>query len=161
MAASPDDSLLTQLHYRKMYLSDLAAVMQIENASYPFPWTEGIFRDCLRVNYDCCAIEHKGKLVAYAIMSVAASEAHILNLCVAPDYCGQGIGRELMRYLIGDASEHQVQMVMLEVRPSNPIALHLYNSLGFNELATRKNYYPAAKGREDGIVLVLTIVQSC
>ena len=43
-------------------------------------------------------------------------------------------------------------MMLLEVRPSNIAAIYLYTNLGFNEIARRKDYYPASKGREDAIV---------
>ena len=36
---------------RPMTEADVSAVVALERASYQFPWSEGIFRDCLRVGY--------------------------------------------------------------------------------------------------------------
>jgi ribosomal-protein-alanine N-acetyltransferase len=65
-----------------MVESDVSDVVATERASYQFPWSEGIFRDCLRVGYVCRVVTVEEQVVAYGVMSVGAGEAHILNLCV-------------------------------------------------------------------------------
>ncbi len=79
---------------RPMREADVAEVIGIERASYQFPWTEGIFRDCLRVGYQCRVAVQDQMIVGYAVMSMGAGEAHILNLCVreAVRCCGVGRG---------------------------------------------------------------------
>lgn len=140
---------------RPMRQEDVAAVMKVELAAYPFPWTEGIFRDCLRVGYHCWVLEVDSTLAGYAVWSVAAGEGHVLNLCVAPSQQGRGLGRVLLRHLIEQAGSQGAEALFLEVRPSNVPALRLYDSMGFGEIDRRRNYYPAARGREDAVVMAL------
>jgi ribosomal-protein-alanine N-acetyltransferase len=141
-----------------MRVEDVEEVMQIEAAAYPFPWTHGIFRDCLRVGYSCWLIEQAGKVVAYGIMSSAVGEAHILNICVDESLRRQGYGRAMLEHLIDLAQQHSNEMCLLEVRPSNISAVALYHDYGFNEVGTRKDYYPDHNGREDAIILALNLV---
>ncbi len=145
------------LHLRPMREADVANVLEIEVRAYEFPWTEGIFRDCLRVGYSCWVCEVDGDVIAYGVMSVAAGESHVLNLCVRPDMQGQGLGRKLMERLLGIAGERKVDTMLLEVRPSNQAARRLYESMGFNEVGLRRAYYPARKGREDALILARTL----
>ena len=138
---------------RTMRDQDVAAIMAIEERAYPFPWTAGIFHDCLRAGYSCHVLERGDELIGYGVMSAGAREAHILNVCVSPDERGRGFGRMLMDRMIEQARRLQAEMMFLEVRPSNQPALRLYAQLGFNEIGTRNNYYPAAQGREDALIL--------
>jgi ribosomal-protein-alanine N-acetyltransferase len=143
---------------RAMRESDLEWVTAIEQQSYPFPWTYGIFRDCLRAGYGCWVLEQVDSVIGYGILSVAAGEAHVLNVCVMPASQGVGHGRRLMKRLIDLARWHRAERVFLEVRPSNPRAIALYHDLGFNEIGRRPNYYPAEKGREDAIVMAIELL---
>ncbi len=139
---------------RPMCLSDLANVMRVEWAAYEFPWTEAIFRDCLRVGYPAKVIETEGTLVGHGIMSAAAGECHILNICVHPDYQRRGLGRQMLAHLLDLARGRGAQSAILEVRRSNLAAFSLYDKLGFNQIGVRKDYYPGHGGRrEDALVL--------
>ncbi|MEG3194120.1 ribosomal protein S18-alanine N-acetyltransferase, partial [Lysobacter sp. D1-1-M9] len=91
-------------------------------------------------------------------LSVAAGEAHVLNICIAPEYQGRGLGRTLLRSLVRVAKARRVDRVFLEVRPSNPGAIQLYESEGFNEIGRRPRYYPARQGREDALVMALEML---
>jgi ribosomal-protein-alanine N-acetyltransferase len=143
---------------RPMREADVAAVVAIETEAYEFPWTEGIFRDCLRVGYSCWVAETGRGLIGYAVMSLlAAGECHVLNVCVRPDHQGHGYGRVLLNHMLDLARGRGVSLALLEVRPSNAAALALYRSMGFNEVGLRRNYYPAKQGREDGLVLALEL----
>ncbi len=93
----------------------------------------------------------------YGILTVAAGESHLLNLCVRPESRGEGIGRKLLRFLISLARRHDADILFLEVRASNAAARALYQVEGFNELGTRKDYYPQANGREDAIILARSL----
>ena len=145
------------LNIRPMTVDDLPMVMAIERNAYQYPWSEGIFHDCLHVGYCCWLIEEQKQVRGYGIMSVAVEEAHILNLCVQRSYQNQGLGARILRKLIDIARQHKAQMVFLEVRPSNEAALKLYNGIGFNEIGMRKSYYPAKSGREDAMILALQL----
>ncbi len=144
-------------YYRPMTEGDVMEVMDIERRAYPFPWTEGIFHDCLRVSYSCWVYERNGVIEAYAIMSVAAGEAHILNLCVRPESQGQGLGHRTLLYLMAIARRHGADSMFLEVRPSNQAALALYRKAGFHEVGERRDYYPTEHGREDALILARTL----
>ena len=140
--------------FRRMLFADLKEVLSIEKRAYEFAWTEGIFRDCIRVGYRCRVLETPhGFIQAYGVMSAAVDEAHILNLCVRPELQGRGLSRQLLDHLLEQAKSLQARTVFLEVRPSNRRALRLYANAGFCEVGIRRGYYPAAKGREDGLVL--------
>jgi [ribosomal protein S18]-alanine N-acetyltransferase len=143
---------------RPMRDDDLDVVMDIERRAYPFPWTQGIFRDCLRADYPAWILHEAGQVIGYGVLSVAAGEAHVLNVCIAPEQQGRGLGRRLLRAMMRIARGHGAQRVFLEVRPSNPQAIALYHDEGFNEIGRRPRYYPAATGREDAIVMAIELL---
>ncbi|WP_031435729.1 ribosomal protein S18-alanine N-acetyltransferase [Methylomarinum vadi] len=144
---------------RRMDAADLPAVLAIEENNYNYPWSENIFMDCLRaLNYSCWVCEEgKGSVIGYCIVSIAAGEAHVMNLCVDPAAQGQGAGKKMLEHMI-DKARSRAEKIFLEVRPSNLKAIKLYKSLGFNEIGTRKDYYPALNGREDALMLALDLV---
>ena len=142
---------------RFMREDDLEAILEIENSVYPFPWTWQIFADCLRVGYICQICENKGEIVAYSIVSTGAGDAHILNLSVASNWQNKGYGRLLMQNVLLNVREFKVDTVLLEVRPSNKPAIHLYENLGFNRIGERVNYYPAKNGREDAWIFCINL----
>ena len=154
MAVARQDAItMPELSFRSARESDVLEILRIERSSYAFPWTEGIFRDCLRVNYTCRVAEIGVAVAGYGIMSVAAGEAHLLNLCVGEDYRCRGIGRRLLAHLIQVAANVGAREAFLEARPSNTSAIRLYQSLGFVQIGVRRGYYQAVDGREDAIVL--------
>jgi len=140
------------IQIRPMREEDLAFVLDVEGRAYDFPWSETIFQDCLHVGYCCWVLERDAKIVAHGVMSVAAGESHILNICVDPDYQSIGLGRLLLTHLLELALEHDAHMTFLEVRPTNFAAIKLYLDMGFDEIGTRRNYYPAKMGREDALI---------
>src|SRR4051812_14314963 len=142
---------------RPMADSDVADVIAVERASYQFPWSEGIFRDCLRVGYICRVVTVNEKVTAYGVMSVGAGEAHILNLCVGEPYRCQGVGKRLLTYLVERGTAAGMAEAFLEVRPSNTAAIRLYLSMGFEQVGMRRGYYQAVGGREDAAVLKLAL----
>lgn len=142
---------------RLMADEDVPAIMQIEERTYPFPWTAGIFRDCIRAGYCCYVLVECTQIVAYVVMSIGVREAHILNICVSPEQRGLGYGRIMMHKMIALARRLRSDMMFLEVRPSNAAARRLYEKLGFNEIGTRNNYYPTEQGREDALLLAMQL----
>jgi ribosomal-protein-alanine N-acetyltransferase len=131
---------------------DIAQVSDIERRSYDFPWSHGVFRDCLLAGYYCVVIDREDWVVGYSILSVAAGEAHVLNLCVDPRFRGLGYGEKLLDELLARCDSAEVREVFLEVRPSNEKAILLYKKKGFRQIAARPAYYQAASGREDAAV---------
>ena len=143
--------------FRAMTPSDVPGVGALERAAYPFPWSEGIFRDCLRVGYLCRVADLDGQIAAYGIVAMGAGESHILNLCVDARLRGRGIGRQMLMLLLERSRDAGMTDAFLEVRPSNAMALALYQSVGFVQVGVRKGYYQAEQGREDALVLKLQL----
>lgn len=150
MSAILQESRLT---VRRITAADLDVVYANELAAYSHPWTRGILSDCLRVGYHCMLAELDGATVGHAFMSTAAGEAHLLNICVIPDWQKRGIGRRLLKRMLRLAGEHGADTVFLEVRASNRAAQRLYESEGFCEIGQRRAYYPHdVWEREDAVV---------
>ncbi len=146
--------LRSELLIRPMRRSDLDEVHAIEDRSYPFPWSRGIFGDCLRIGYCCRLAELCGEVAGYSILSVGAGEAHLLNLCVALEHRRAGVGQALLDGVLVDARLLLARRVFLEVRPSNRAAIALYEANGFHIIGRRPGYYPSWEGREDALVMV-------
>src|SRR5256885_15069059 len=125
---------------RPMAESDVSDVIAVERSSYQFPWSEGIFRDCLRVGYACRVVTLSRQLLGYGVMSVGAGEAHILNLCVGEAFRCRGVGKRLLGSLIERAAAAGMGAAFLEVRPSNTAAIRLYLSMGFEQVGSRRGY---------------------
>jgi [ribosomal protein S18]-alanine N-acetyltransferase len=143
------------IQVRGMRVEDLATVSAMENASYEFPWSAGIFSDCVKAGHPCWVLCVDQDIAGYGILSMGAGEAHVLNLCIGPDFRGRGLGRHLLGRLLDIARWNGAERIFLEVRPSNPLAKTLYESVGFSEIGRRPRYYPAKHGREDAIVMAL------
>ncbi len=140
---------------RGMRVEDLDRVIALENLSYEFPWSAGIFSDCVKAGHPCWVLCVDEVVAGYGILSMGAGEAHVLNICIGPDYRGRGLGRHLLGRLLDIARWNGAERIFLEVRPSNPLAKALYESVGFTEIGRRPRYYPAHDGREEAIVMAL------
>lgn len=149
MSARPE----AVLDYRRMRMGDVSRVAEIETTVYTHPWTAGNFSDSLEAGYECWVLERQGELVGYAVMMVAAGEAHLLNLSIAAEHQGQGLGEDFVRFLLKVARQGHASKIYLEVRPSNAAARALYAKTGFTQIGLRRGYYPAASGREDALVM--------
>ena len=154
---------------RPMTENDLDAVVELERMAYPFPWTIGMFRDCLRIGYCCRVLEepdfpvlpdnspHSRNLLGYGIISIGGGESQLLNLCIRNELRNRGIARRLLAHLIDIAREYDADSMFLEVRPSNHAACRLYRHMGFNEVGIRPAYYPGKEGPEDALILGLAL----
>lgn len=142
---------------RPMSASDLDAIMGIERVNFPFPWTEGNFKDSMNSGYICLVMEQGKQLMGYAVLMMVLDEAHLLNISVAKSYQGQGWGRHLLIQMMETGREKGGLNMFLEVRPSNHSALGLYESMGFNEMGIRPGYYPAHNGREDAVLMGMAL----
>ena len=143
--------------FEPMRESDLRAVIEIEEKLYEFPWTIGNFRDSLRAGYACWVVREGRRVIGYAILMLAAGEAHLLNLSIAAASQRRGHGRSLLHNVVALAREHKAKVLFLEVRPTNEIGQRLYTGSGFRHIGVRRGYYPARKGREDALVLALDL----
>ena len=142
---------------RRFGMDDLGRVYEIEQLAYPFPWSRGIFVDCLRVGYAFFGLQIGRELAGYSIASFAAGEAHLLNICIHPDWQRRGYGSLLLEYMINHVARLDNEAIFLEVRASNPRAAALYKNRGFKVIGRRPSYYKAGDGREDAIVMRLAL----
>ncbi len=142
---------------RRLGMQDVDRIYEIEQIAYPFPWTHGIFVDCMRVGYACFGLQIGKDLAGYTILSSAAGEAHLLNLCIHPDWQHRGYGSLLLEYAINHVARLDNEAIFLEVRASNVRAANLYENRGFKVIGHRHAYYSAGKRREDAIVMRLEL----
>ncbi|QWD86106.1 ribosomal protein S18-alanine N-acetyltransferase [Polynucleobacter asymbioticus] len=163
---------VAELSFLPMTVADLDSVLAIESVSHIHPWTKGNFSDSLAAGHWAYCVRPqlsdavKGSyldpeiLWAYCILFPAVDELHLLNITVSPKLRRLGIGVKMMNAIEGVAAQQNMPRIILEVRPSNESALKLYQSLGYEQIGLRKNYYPVdiASGlREDALVLAKSI----
>jgi ribosomal-protein-alanine N-acetyltransferase len=150
------DDLVKQprLMVRRMREVDLNGVLNNEQAAYTHPWSQGIFHDCLHTSgYHCLVALLNGQIIGHAILTIAVGEAHLLNICVAPNWQSRGLGRILLKRIFRLSREKSADTLFLEVRAGNHVAALLYESEGFSEIGQRRGYYPAEDGqREDAVI---------
>lgn len=149
--------LQTEFKLRPMQMEDVDVVMLIEPHIYSHPWTRGNFTDSLQSGYSAWVLMQDVKIIGYALMMMVLDEAHLLNLSIAKAYQKQGLGRLLLEHMIAISKNHRAANMFLEVRASNVSAIALYENTGFNEMAVRRGYYPAANGREDAVLMGLAL----
>lgn len=145
--------------WKRMILSDVDQVWQMERQVHAHPWSEGNFQDSLASGYEAWVLrQSETAVLAYLIMLLAVDEAHVLNVAVTAPQQGKGWGTSLLDQAAAIAREKSMASLLLEVRPSNERALGLYRHYGFVQIGMRKNYYPAGEtGREDAIVMRLVL----
>jgi ribosomal-protein-alanine N-acetyltransferase len=157
VATARDELAALGWRLRPMLQADLAAVAALERESYVFPWNDQIFADCLRVGYHCVVAETSAGIAGYAVLSMGAGEAHVLNLCVGEHLRRRGVGRTLLLSVLRHARDRGIRDAFLEVRRSNKSAMRLYHRLGFECVGQRRGYYQAQEGREDALVYRLEL----
>jgi ribosomal-protein-alanine N-acetyltransferase len=140
-----------------MTMRDLDAVVAIEVGAYGFPWSRGNFVDSLAAGHAAEVLEWNDALVGYYIAMPGVDEMHLLNIAVAPRWQGQGLGSLLLDAVRAAAEQRGLHALWLEVRESNVRARALYARRGFETVARRRDYYPAATGREDAVVMSLIL----
>lgn len=146
------------LTFRRMAEEDLDAVLKIEFAAFTHPWTRGIFLDALK-SYEIWLMFEGAQQVGHGVINVIIDEAHLLNITVKPESQGRGLGLRLLERLMSRAYELNGRECFLELRASNLSAYRLYESFGFNEIGRRRDYYPAAGGHEDALVMACTLFE--
>ena len=150
---SPQD----QVFARNMRYSDVDLVVSNETLAYKYPWTKQNFIDCLQSGYQCWVLADKQTIIAHGVISIAICDAHLLTLCVHPQFQRLGFGRRMLFLLLDRAAKLNSSECFLEVRISNETAISLYKSIGFDAVGSRKGYYPADQGREDAIIMSRTL----
>jgi ribosomal-protein-alanine N-acetyltransferase len=94
------------------------------------------------------ARDARSTMAGFGAMRYGDDEAHLYLLAVDPAFRGQGVGREMLRWLEKSALTAGIGMVSLECRETNLSALAFYRSEGYRELERLKGYY---LGKEDAL----------
>jgi ribosomal-protein-alanine N-acetyltransferase len=150
---------LARLNYEPMRERDIEDVLAVEDRVYPYPWSRANFLDSLAIGYQAWVLRDQAmRLLGYFLVMQVVDEAHLLNVAVAEEWQGQGLGRFLLNQSVACARGLGMESMLLEVRPSNVRALGIYERYGFEQIGRRKGYYPAAdQQREDAIVMRYTL----
>lgn len=152
------ENISNMLKSRKMQRSDLTTVVQIESEATQFPWSLKNFEDCLKAKHEAWVfVDESDSILGFTIVQKVVDESHLLNICVASEYQGQGFGRKILQHVIDFSNSISSVLIVLEVRSSNQRAQKLYESAGFNEMSVRKGYYPAEEGRENAVLMGLDL----
>jgi ribosomal-protein-alanine N-acetyltransferase len=137
---------------------DLPEIVAIERASFPNPWSGALFLQELRLPFSRTTVVRDGgpetPVIGYVCRWFVADEMHILNVAVDPAHRRRGIGEMLLRETLREARALRSEAVTLEVRRGNLAARRLYETLHFEEVGVRRNYYGSG---EDALIMRLTL----
>jgi len=146
---------------RALEPNDILTVAEIAKAAMDYPWSEAVFADCMKADYHGWVISDDAlatrKTLGFVIVLDQIEECQLLNVCVLPEYQRHGYGRQLLEHIIAHAGSKGLYRISLEVRASNKAVISVYRALGFMDVGLRKNYYPTRSGREDALIMVLTL----
>ncbi len=143
---------------RSLSVSDLERLLVIEQAAQQTPWSEDTFRQCfLSDSRKGWGILYGQVLVGFIWVSIIEPEAEILEIVIAPEFQGVGLGKKLLRYTLAALEENGINKYFLEVRASNEAAIGLYRSMGFEKVGVRKQYYSTINVniKEDAYLMIL------
>ena len=159
MKSQAESLQFEHLTVREMTSQDLSQVVMIERNVHISPWARLSFEESLTKNYLCRIIENQEEIIAYSVLCPVVDELHILNVAVATQCQGAGLGHMLMQDVIGLAEQLGLRKIFLEVRASNSTAQSLYRKWQFEQISIRKRYYRLpdsnnANDREDAFVFL-------
>ncbi len=145
-----------ELEMKTMGIEDLDEVMDIEETSFPTPWTMGIFMREFELEFSYRYVfELGGGVAGYIIFWLIEGEVHIMSIAVRRDARRLGIGSEILKRSLAEAKELGGKYVFLEVRENNGAAIGLYSKMGFRVVYKRRGYYTDTK--EDALIMVRDI----
>lgn len=133
---------LVKVHIRWMIRRDMPEVLQTEQESFEYAWTEEDFLKCLRQR-NCIGMvaEHSDKVVGFMIYELHKTKLHVLNFAVHPQCRRAGIGRQMVAKLIGKLSSHRRTKITLAVRETNLAAQLFFKMLEFRATKVMRRYY--------------------
>jgi [ribosomal protein S18]-alanine N-acetyltransferase len=142
-----------KLELRRLELADLDAIEEIEKVSYPTPWSRSMFASELAKpsSLSLGAVEERGVLVGYLVLSRYVDAWHVMNVAVAPEQRRSGVASALLDHLLEVTREDAQRGYTLEVRVSNLGAIRLYERFGFAARGVRRGYY--TDNREDALIM--------
>ena len=134
--------MLSDVIFQELQTSDIPLLVEYERKNSLIPWSERLFSSSFQTQlHRCFGLYDHHQCVAYLVVKIVAREAEILLVGVAPEHQGKGLGRLLLSTWL-EQLHYLVDHIFLEVRESNQRAIHLYESIGFNNVGLRENYYP-------------------
>jgi ribosomal-protein-alanine N-acetyltransferase len=142
-----------QAVFRPLSASDLDAMVRVERDAHIEPWSREQLAESLHGRYFSGALWQQQQLLGFFIADAVIDDSTLMNICIAPAWQGQGLGRRLLEHWLEECRQRRLAMAWLEVRVSNQAALRLYRTSGFAKTGRRKDYYRAGEGREDAIVM--------
>jgi len=151
------DSSKQDLIIRPMTRSDIAQIVLLETRIFPDPWPTAAFEEELGRDYRGIMVaEINTTLAGYAGYIIAAGEAQLTNIGVAPEFRGKSVAKLLLKNILEIGKKAGCDYIFLDVRPSNKAAINLYVKSGFIELYRRPSYYRIPP--EDAIVMVKNLM---
>lgn len=128
---------------RPMEPGDIPRILEIETASFPTPWTEGMFRSQLRFEDRAInlVLVEGGDVVGYGAAWIAYDEIHLLSIAIDPERRREGLGSEILAAVVAAGKTRGAERMILEVREGNVAARSFYRLHGFREIGTRRRYY--------------------
>lgn len=136
---------------------DLDEIVNIENKSHLTPWTKKNFTDADDANNLFKVLKSESNIIGYYIALFVAEECQLLNITVRLELKKKGFGQLMLKNLVEECRKKNIINIFLEVRLSNSSAIRLYEKNGFNEIGVRNNYYKNKEGKEDAILMGLSI----
>ena len=141
------------MNLRLLLPADAAALWALECLDNPFPWSLRQFEQSFEAGHFGWGVDESGELQGFALFSQILDEATLLNIVVHPERRRRGMARHLLSNALAELSASGARRCFHEVRVGNTGAIALYRSLGFQADGTRRDYYPAATGREDALLM--------
>jgi ribosomal-protein-alanine N-acetyltransferase len=131
-----------RVHIRWMIRRDMPEVLQNEQESFEYAWTEEDFLRCLRQRNCIGMVAEQGeKVVGFMIYELHKAKLHILNFAVLPAYRRLGIGAQMVAKLISKLSSHRRTRITLEVRETNLPAQLFFRAQQFKAVRVLRSYY--------------------
>ena len=144
--------MMTAVDLRRLTPRDLDAIERIEHRAYPTPWSRSMFAGELAKPNGICVGAFQGEvMLGYLIVARYVDAWHVMNIAVDVDHRGRGVARAMLRHLFEATLADRERGYTLEVRVSNAVAIHLYESLGFVATGMRRGYY--TDNREDALIM--------
>ena len=130
------------VHIRWMIRRDMMEVLEIENQSFEFPWSEDDFIRCLRQR-NCIGMvaEHDERVAGFMIYELHRNRLHISEFCRRAEFRRKGVGHQMVEKLIGKLSSQRRSRIMLEVRETNLAAQLFFRNLGFRAISVLRDFY--------------------
>ena len=133
---------MTNVHIRWLLRRDMPEVLQVEQLSFEYAWTEEDFLRCLRQS-DCVGMvaEHAENVIGFTIYELHEKKLHIPDFAVHPSWRRAAVGSQMVAKLISRLSSHRRTRITLEVRETNLVAQLFFRKQGFRAVRVLRAFY--------------------